>query len=110
MAKYYGAIGFGETVESKPGVWNEQITERNYYGDVLRLSRRFQSTSNVNDDVNYSNQLSIVADPYALTHFQNIRYAVWMGAKWKISNIEVAYPRLILDVGGVYNGPTGAQA
>ena len=26
MAKYYGTIGYGITVETAPGVWKEQIT------------------------------------------------------------------------------------
>lgn len=104
MAKYYGLIGYAETVETAPGVWKEQITERVYYGDVIRNSRRLQSTEHLNDDVNISNQISIVADPYAINNFHSMRYAEFMGAKWKVSDIEVQYPRLLLTLGGVYNG------
>ena len=109
MAKWYGVIGYGETVETTPGVYVERITERNYYGDVLRNSRRLQSTDQVNDNLNVSNEISIVADPYANENFHSMLYVEFMGAKWKISNVEVRYPRLILTVGGVYNGE-GAQA
>ncbi len=104
MAKWYGVIGYAETVETKPGVWDEQITERNYYGDVIRNARSLQFANQVNDNISISNQISIVADPYAINNFHAIRYAEFMGAKWKISNVEVQHPRLILTLGGVYNG------
>lgn len=104
MAKWFGKIGFATTVETTPGVWEEQIVSREYYGDVVRNTRRLQSSSEkLNDDINISNQLSIVADPYANENFHAIRYAEFMGAKWKISSVEVQYPRLILELGGVYN-------
>lgn len=104
MAKFYGKIGYANTVETKPGVYEEQIIERSYYGDLIRNTRRLQSADQVNDDINISNEISIVADPYATNNFHTMRYAVFMGAKWKISNVEVSYPRLILTLGGVYNG------
>lgn len=104
MAKFYGKIGYANTVETKPGVYEEQIVERSYYGDLIRNTRRLQSADQVNDDINISNEISIVADPYATNNFHTMRYAVFMGTKWKISNVEVSYPRLILTLGGVYNG------
>ena len=104
MAKYCGNIGFAETVETRPGVWEDKITEYVYYGDLTRNTRRLQSGSNLNDNINISNEISIVADPYATNNFHTMRYAVFMGTKWKISNVEVSYPRLILTLGGVYNG------
>lgn len=104
MAKYYGQIGYGVTAEdpTNPGVWIDSIVEHNYYGDVIRDTRRL-SGSKVNDDINISNQISIVADPYAFSNFHSIRYITFMGAKWKVTDVEVRYPRLILTVGGVYN-------
>ena len=104
MAKYYGKIGYAETVETNPGVWTEQITERSYYGDMIRNTRRLQSAEQVNDNINITNDLSIIADPYAINNFHTMRYAEFMGAKWRISNVEVQYPRLILTLGGLYNG------
>ena len=104
MAKWFGVIGYAETVETAPGVWEEQITERSYYGDVIRNNRRLQSTEHLNDDVNVSNEISILADPYAINNFHSMRYVGFMGAKWKITRVEVLYPRLILTIGGVYNG------
>lgn len=104
MAKWYGNIGYAETVETKPGVWEEQITERPYYGDLVRNTRRLQSADKLNDDINVANEISIVADPFANQNFHSMRYVEFMGAKWDISNVEVQYPRLILTIGGVYNG------
>lgn len=104
MAKWFGKIGYGETVETKPGVWTETITEREYYGDLIRNTRRLQTSSDkVNDDISISNQLSIVSDPYANENFHAMRYAEFMGTKWKVTDVEVQYPRLILTFGGVYN-------
>lgn len=104
MGKFYGIIGYAESVETKPGVWKDEITERMYYGDVIRDTRRLQSSDTLNDNINISNEISIVADPYAYQNFHLMKYVEFMGAKWKISHIEVKYPRLILTVGGVYNG------
>lgn len=103
MNKWYGKIGYATMVESAPDVWIEDITERSYAGDIQRLSRRLQSGEHLNDNVVISNQLSILSDPYAVQHFQDIRYAEVWGTKWKISNIEVNYPRLILTLGDQYH-------
>lgn len=104
MNKFYGKIGYAITKETTPGVWVEQIVERSYYGDVIRNIRRLQSSENLNDDINVSNEISIVADAFANQNFHSMRYVEYMGTKWKVSSIEVKYPRLILSMGGVYNG------
>lgn len=104
MAKYYGIIGYAETVETKPGVYTEQITERQYYGDLIRNTRQLQSSGQLNDNINVANEISIVADPFANQNFHSMLYIEFMGAKWKITKVEVQYPRLILTTGGVYNG------
>lgn len=104
MAKFYGIVGFAETVETSPGIYDEQVTERNYYGDIIRNARALQTTDQVNDNINVNNTISIIADPYANDHFHSMRYAIWQGTKWKVSSVEVQYPRLLLTLGGVYNG------
>lgn len=104
MAKWYGAIGYAETVEVRPGVKVEQITELNYFGDLVRNSRRLMSADQLNDNINVANEISILADPFAEQNFHNMRYVEFMGAKWKISNVDVQRPRLILTLGGLYNG------
>lgn len=104
MAKFCGNVGFVKTVEIEPGCWEEQTNERRYYGDLIRNTSRYQTSGGVNDDITINNNISIVADPYADENFQHMRYVVFMGAKWKITNVEVQYPRIILTLGGVYNG------
>lgn len=108
MAKWFGAIGFTETIEDPPGsdVWVPQVYERNYYGDVLRNIRKNRISSGVNDDIDISNQLSIISDTHAMEHMQEMTYITWMGARWKIVSVEIQFPRLILELGGVWNGPT----
>ena len=106
MSKFYGEIGYAVTKETAPGVYTETVEKRNYYGDLLRNSRSMQSSSQVNDNINISNEISIVADPFAMENFHSMLYVNYMGANWKISNVEVRYPRLILTIGGVYNGQT----
>ena len=103
MTKWFGKIGYAQTVETRPGIWEEQIIVHDYYGDLIRNTRRLQTTSNLNDDINITNEISIVADPYANENFHAMRYAEFMGAKWKISSVEVQYPRLVLSLGGLYN-------
>ena len=107
MAKYYGQLGYAEMQETRPGIFKEVITERSYAGDVLRNARKLESGEAINDNVVVNNSLSVVADPYAYQHFFAIRYVRWMGTLWKVTNVEVQSPRLILTIGGVYNGPTG---
>ena len=103
MAKFYGAIGYAEQVETKPGVWQEKIKERYYSGDILKHAMNRREGENLNSNVTVDNLLSIVSDPFAEQNFQKIRYAVWMGAKWQVRSVEVQRPRLILTIGGVYN-------
>lgn len=105
MAKFYGVIGYAaETTETKPGVWKEQITEKTYYGELVRNTSSLQTTDQLNDNINVANEISIVADPFANENFHSMRYVEFMGAKWKITKVEVRYPRLILTIGGIYNG------
>lgn len=106
MAKWYGKIGYAESVEVKPGIWDGQIIERPYFGDIIRNTRLLQNSGGVNDNVNVANQISLIADPYANQNFHAMRYVEFMGTNWDISNVEVQYPRLILTIGGVYNGNT----
>ena len=108
MAKFYGKIGYGESQETSPGVWVDTIVEYEYYGDVIRNSRRLAEGEYLNDDLTVSNSISVVADEYANEHFFAIRYIEWAGTLWTVSNVEVQRPRLLLRLGEVYNGPKAA--
>lgn len=104
MARYCGKVGFAIDTEVRPGVWKNKIVDRTYYGDSFRMSSRLQDSGNLNDNVTISNEISIVADPFANENFLSIRYAEFMGVKWKVTNIEIQRPRLLMTLGGVYNG------
>lgn len=107
MAKWHGNIGYAPSfVETAPGVSEEEIVVKEYYGDFYRNTRRLESSGQVNDNVNINNRISIVADPYARENFHAMRWIEYMGSKWKISDVEVEYPRLILSLGGLYNDNT----
>lgn len=103
MAKFCGQVGFMETTETVPGVWTEDIVERSYTGDVIRNGRRWDNSQYLNDNFNVNNSISIVADSFAIEHLHLIRYVTWMGAKWKVSSVEIQRPRLVLSISGVYN-------
>ena len=100
--RYYGKIGYFDTVETKPGLFEQELIFRTYKGDVLRNTKRNQ-LSNVNDDIIISNSISIVADPYARDHFFQIKCVEWQGALWEVTSVDVQFPRLILELGGVYH-------
>jgi hypothetical protein len=110
MARFYGRIGYGESVETAPGVWTDQIIEYSYYGDVIRNARNLREGENLNFDLSVQNSISIVADAYANDHFFAIRYIEWAGALWTVTSVEVQSPRLILRLGEVYSGPKAAVA
>lgn len=104
--KFSGRVGFYEgDTETSPDVFINSIVERKYTGDVYRFTRRFQQDSSQNDTLVPNNQISIVSDLYARQNWSSIRYVIWNGAKLKVTNVDLAnYPRLTLEVGGVYNG------
>lgn len=111
MAKFYGKIGYTDTVETDPvnhpGVFREVVLdERSYYGDILANNKRFEKGEHLNDDLNVRNEISILADQFAFENFAKLRYLYWNGTKWKITDVKLAYPRMVLTIGGIYNGQT----
>ena len=102
MAKWFGKIGYAVTSETEPGIWENDITERDYYGDVIANRWKHQNSGDVNDDIMVSQIISIVADPFAYQHCSEIIYVEYMGSKWKVSDVEPMFPRLQLTIGGVY--------
>lgn len=103
MAKYYGKIGYEETVETAPSVWEEIMVEKSYSGDIYKNTRRLIAGDSVNSDVDVTMSISIIADPYAFNNFLSIRYAEYMGNKWKVTTATPEHPRIILTLGGLYN-------
>ena len=103
--RFCGKIGYGNPVESAPGVYTDDIVEFEYFGDVVRNARQLREGQYLNDDLTVSNSISVVADAYATEHFFAIRYVEWQGKPWRVSNVDVQLPRLVLQLGEVYNGP-----
>ena len=104
MAKFYGLIGFSKMTQTAPGVWKEVITEKPYSGDLLRNNRKTQEAQQVNDNITLSNDISIISDAFAAANFQEMKYVTFMGAKWKVTNVDIKYPRMVLTMGGAYSG------
>lgn len=105
MARFHGEVGYGLRVETKPGVWKDSVVEYPYYGDTVRNSRSLQDGLSVNDNISVGNSIRIVADAYAREHMFAMRYVRWQGVLWKIVEVTEERPRLLLRLGGVYNGP-----
>lgn len=110
MNKYHGMVGFAETWEEEPGVFKERIFEKEYFGEVSRRNVRYHAVEAINDDVVLNKTISIVADPFAYSNLQNIRYITWMGSKWKVNSVDVDFPRVTLEIGGIYNGEQSRSA
>lgn len=108
MARFHGKVGFGETQEVTPGVFADVIVEHTFMGDVIQNRRILRQGDNLNKDLSLSNSISIVASAYANEHYFAIRYVVWQGVRWVVSDVSVEPPRLVLELGEVYNGPTPA--
>ncbi len=112
MPKFFGPIGFVTPIEAPAGsgIWVEDATEKNYRGEVIKNSRSWESAQQLNDNLNIRNSISIVADPYISNKINTIRYVKWLGTYWKVTDVEVQYPRLVLTLGGVYNGQTAGTS
>lgn len=105
MTRFCGVVGFATTIEDPPdsGNWVEKLTERRYYGDVKRDTRRLQTVETLNQDVVVSNTVEIVVDKFALDNFHAIRYVTWRGSKWQVQTVEVREHRMVLYLSGLYN-------
>jgi hypothetical protein len=104
--RFHGEVGFGETVETSPGVYSDVIVAHEYYGDVTRAARKLAEGEDLNQDLSLVNSISIVANAYASEHFFEVRYVLWNGVYWTVTDVEIQRPRLLLRLGEVYNGPT----
>lgn len=110
MARFHGKVGFIRTEETdpinNPSVWKEVASEHYYYGDVLKNTHRWDSVSNgTNENLVINNTISIIADSFANKNIGAMRYVSFNGDLWEITNAEIQRPRIILTLGGLYNGP-----
>lgn len=73
---------------------------------MTRVAKRNEQGQSINDNITLNNSISIIADAYAYENFFAIQYVKVMGTAWKVTSVEVQRPRLILTLGGVWNGET----
>ena len=109
MAKFYGKVGFETMVEGEGGVFKAETIEKNYRGDTLRMYPKYETSDKLHDDLTLSDEISILADNFAYENFQSMKYVVLLGAKWEITSARIERPRILLQIGGVYNGSKGPQ-
>lgn len=110
MDKFIGMIGFVSNVEIEDGITEDEVTERKYRGDILKNNQRFNTTNTTSGEIKISNRFSIIADSYAFDHIADIRYLTWRGNRWIVEYIDIEYPRLVMSIGGLYNGPQAGTA
>lgn len=108
--KFFGVVGFVESKEVSPSVYDDSVVERKYYGDVIRNSKKWEASEHLNDNININNSISIIGDPFVYEHFFAIKYVEWMGTFWEVKTVEIQRPRLVLTIGGVYNGPISERS
>lgn len=110
MAKFYGAIGYALSQETVPGVWEDSIVEKKYRGDVVLDQRRWRAEEKVNDDLNLDNSISIIANTYAYNNIGTMKYIVWNNTPWKIQSFSINRPRIVIQIGGIYNGERPSES
>jgi hypothetical protein len=103
MPKCSGIIGYALAVETQPGVWTESITEKTYYGDVVKDNRRIVDQSQINDNLNISNNISVVCNSFMFKNMAFMKFITFIGSKWEISSVDIKPPRIIITIGGIYN-------
>lgn len=108
--RFSGSVGYATNTQTSPGVWEDVFTERTFYGTVIRDSSRLGAPSlvppEVNNSISLGNSFSLVGDAEAYENIEHIRYVRWRGSVWTVTDIEVQRPRLILTVGGLWDGNT----
>lgn len=114
MAKFHGVVGYATQEELRPGVIRDVISERTYYGDVVKDTVKWNQGERFHKDLSLANTISILADAYAYENVNSVRYVYLAGAYWTVADVIIQRPRLIFRLGGIYNGekaqaPAGAK-
>lgn len=109
MSKWCGKIGLAicaeEDPENNPGVWTDIIKEVPAKGEIIKTSYRYQSnTDSTNDDISLNMSLSIISNTYLTNNFQSIKYITYKNGVWSVTGVSLENRRLILSIGGIYNG------
>lgn len=110
MSKFTGLVGFITQEESIPGVWSPIENSKKMRGDLISSSAtngngsRIADSGKVNDDVSLNHRVSLLGDYYTFNNYLNIKWIQIGGRKLEVSSIELQRPRVILTVGGLWNG------
>lgn len=102
MSRFSGKLGFVMTHETEEGVWLENIFELPVKGTIRNLYVRNDNASSVNTNLRLTNEISILLDSKIQTYLETLRYVVYKGSKWEVQSIGVNYPRLTINLGGLY--------
>ena len=104
--KFAGEVGFWiKNVETKPGIFEDQNVEKHYTGDVTRAYNKWSDRSeSTTEELSTNNQISIVGDLFAQENWPSIKYVRWRGINWAVKTVGISFPRLTLELGGVWNG------
>lgn len=106
MNRFFGKIGFCyQESEEGSDIVTERVVLKTYRGDLLKSNRKWETAEQIIDQFNISNRVSIMADPYSLDNLYAIKFVILHGKAWKITDAEIQYPRIILSIGGLWNGP-----
>ena len=104
MAKYAGLVGYVTQEESVPGVWSPVENPKLMRGDIIRQASSSQNDNKVNSDIALSHRVSLLGDAYAFGNYYNIKWIDIDGRKWEVTSIEIQRPRIIVTLGGLWNG------
>lgn len=104
MTKYAGLVGYVVQEQTAPSVWTPVETPKRMKGDIIRQSASTQNDDKVNSDITLNHRVSLIGDAYAFSSYFNIRWIEIDGHKWEVTNVEVQRPRIIVSLGGPWNG------
>lgn len=104
MAKFAGLVGYVTQEETIPGVWSPVENPKRMKGDIIRQSSSTQNGDKINSDVTLSHRVSLIGDAYAYAQYFNIKWVEVYGHKWEVDSVEIQRPRIIVTLGGPWNG------
>lgn len=102
MSRFSGKLGFVMTRETEEGVWLENSVELRVKGTIHSLYVRNDNSSSANTNLRLTNEISILMDTKIEEYLETLKYVVWKGSKWEVQSIGVNYPRLTINLGGLY--------
>lgn len=103
MGKVKLGVGFGSNQELEPGIYDDVLEEKTYYGEILENRRSFDQGTTLSGDVKITNQFSIMGNTYLFDNLEKIRYVRYRNQLWTVT-VDEGYPRVTFNLGGLYHG------